>query len=228
MSHAVSSDPDIGSEESPQFLRAPGTVSAAGTGRVTPTRRFVVPLIVGATMVLGTVAAVTPADAAAYHVGITQTSTRSGRLMEENTGGADQVASALLRLREVSGLTWGETAAALGVSRRAIHHWAAGARLSARHAERLRSLAELIARNDVGDAHRTRALLVAPDDQGHSPISIFASTYRRPRPNPLSSQSLAGVLEAATAIPAGPPRAHLSRTSSLGVRALGRAAKRDP
>lgn len=214
-------------QSTPGFLMQPGTTASPATPRLVPTRNFVIPLIAGVTMMLGTVAAVTPADAAAYHERIAMSSTRTGELVDESAADQDQMVAALQSLRLMSGLTWGETAMALGVSRRAVHHWTAGARMSARHAQRFRSLVELVAVHDAGDAERTRGRLIAPDAQGRSVLGVFAAAYRAARPTPLSTQSLKDILEAANDERAEAPRATASRPSALGARRLRAEGMRD-
>lgn len=50
----------------------------------------------------------------------------------------------VVRLHEVSGLTWDQLARLFGVSRRAIHNWAAGSKLSARNEEALGQVGALL------------------------------------------------------------------------------------
>ena len=47
-------------------------------------------------------------------------------------------------LRERSGLTWGELARLLGVSRRSVHNWADGGRMSSGREHRLREIAAIV------------------------------------------------------------------------------------
>ena len=65
-------------------------------------------------------------------------------------------------LWERSGLTWDQLARLFGVSRRAVHAWATGARPNAYHQELLTELTQLIAGIDTGDPRRNRELLLAP------------------------------------------------------------------
>ncbi len=71
-------------------------------------------------------------------------------------------AAAIRGLRERSGLTWDELARLFGVSRRAIHAWATGARLNQFHAERLGMLATQIERIQEASPSAIRAALYAP------------------------------------------------------------------
>jgi DNA-binding transcriptional regulator YiaG len=65
-------------------------------------------------------------------------------------------------LWEHSGLTWDQLARLFGVSRRAVHAWATGARPNAYHHELLTKLTELVATIDTGDPRRNRERLLAP------------------------------------------------------------------
>jgi DNA-binding transcriptional regulator YiaG len=65
-------------------------------------------------------------------------------------------------LWERSGLTWDQLARLFGVSRRAVHAWATGARPNAYHQELLSELTQIVASIDTGDPHRNRELLLAP------------------------------------------------------------------
>ena len=70
-------------------------------------------------------------------------------------------AMAVRSLKARSGLTWEQLAQALGVSRRSVHGWAAGTRLTAGHAEAFSALELLVADNEVqGDPPATRAALL--------------------------------------------------------------------
>jgi DNA-binding transcriptional regulator YiaG len=65
-------------------------------------------------------------------------------------------------LRDRSGLTWDQLARLFGVSRRAVHAWATGARLNAYHQELLTELTRLVAAIDTGNPQHNRDRLLAP------------------------------------------------------------------
>jgi transcriptional regulator with XRE-family HTH domain len=136
----------------------------------------------------------------------------------------DSEAGAVIQLlRERSGLTWQEIADALAVSRRAVHLWATGGRVSAPHARRIEDLARLVRKYDVGWPEQTCAGLRAPGPDGRSALSRFAEKSRPRRRVPLSTLSVSDVLieEAVPPEPAGPL---VDRTSRLAPRRLGREA----
>lgn len=80
----------------------------------------------------------------------------------------ETLAELVQELHRMSGLTWQQLAHLFGVSRRALHAWAAGGRMNAFHAERLSELARLI--NDLpGEKpEQKRAALFAPGHDGRS------------------------------------------------------------
>jgi len=214
------SRPDVEGSEG-QLFSSPGTISPADLSRAAPLYRLVLPLVATAAVTFGTVAVVTPADAAAYNVRATEQGTRGGLFdIDVSAPVQEDVASGLRRLRSTSGLTWGEVASALGVSRRAVHHWASGARISARHAERLGALTELVASYQGSGPSVTRACLVAPTEHGRSVLDLFGRDSQPDRKVPLSTQSLSDILAADSSEP-NPPVAGASRPSSLRRRRLG-------
>ena len=88
-------------------------------------------------------------------------------------------ASAELRwIHEASGLTWEQLGRVFGVSRRAVHMWATGARMNAANAEALFALAELLrgAPSDAVDSRRS--WLLRPDTEGRSPLDRFRDKRR--------------------------------------------------
>jgi DNA-binding transcriptional regulator YiaG len=88
-------------------------------------------------------------------------------------------AEAVRQLRKVSGLTWDELARLFGVSRRAVHNWAAGGALNARNAQLLGTLVGHINQLDRGSAEATRAALMAPSRDGRSRYDEVAALSRR-------------------------------------------------
>ena len=83
-------------------------------------------------------------------------------------------------LWERSGLTWDQLARLFGVSRRAMHAWAAGARPNAYHQELLIELTQLMAQIDTGDPHRNRDQLLAPQPEGRSLFDEFRTRRTDP------------------------------------------------
>jgi len=83
-------------------------------------------------------------------------------------------------LREATGLSWQQIADAVGVSRRSVHYWANGGKVSPLHQDRLRDVASLIAahRGEQPEQVRAALLLVGPD--GQSPLSMLTRSHRRP------------------------------------------------
>ncbi len=80
----------------------------------------------------------------------------------------------LRRIRSISGWTWEELATALGVSRRALHHWDAGGSLSRKHLERLHRLAGVLRGLDTGNPLQMRNLLMM-DLGGTNALSLLGA-----------------------------------------------------
>jgi DNA-binding transcriptional regulator YiaG len=76
-------------------------------------------------------------------------------------------------IKDESGLTWDQIARTFDVSRRAVHLWASGGRVSAGNAEALQAFAALV-REAVGSTPtETRSRLLAVGSDGQSPIDRF-------------------------------------------------------
>lgn len=70
-------------------------------------------------------------------------------------------ASLIRDLKVRSGLTWEQLASMFGVSRRAVHGWASGARLNAHHTETLTAMRTLLRKIEAkGDPAATRLALL--------------------------------------------------------------------
>jgi DNA-binding transcriptional regulator YiaG len=79
-------------------------------------------------------------------------------------------------LWERSGLTWDQLARLFGVSRRAVHAWATGARPNAYHQELLSELTQIVTTIETGDPRRNRELLLAPRSER---LSLFDEVRAR-------------------------------------------------
>lgn len=81
---------------------------------------------------------------------------------ERDTSAASSEPAEVVRsLKRRSGLTWDQLASALGVSRRSVHGWAAGTKVSARNMEALTDLDHLLALSEVpGDPESTRVAVL--------------------------------------------------------------------
>lgn len=72
----------------------------------------------------------------------------------------------LLDLRKLAGLTWDQTAALLGVTRRSVMFWASGGSMNRKNEEKLARLLSIVRDVDSGSAQSNRALLFRPIDSG--------------------------------------------------------------
>ncbi|WP_432498412.1 hypothetical protein [Kineococcus gypseus] len=71
-----------------------------------------------------------------------------------------------MRIRRETGLTWEQLGRLFGVSRRAVHLWAGGARLNARNEQVVREFAALVDALDAANPEERRAALFAPRPVG--------------------------------------------------------------
>jgi DNA-binding transcriptional regulator YiaG len=78
------------------------------------------------------------------------------------------IAKSVQHLREDSGLTWEQLSRLFGVSRRAVHNWANGGRMTARHVEILTNLRLRISGLPTATPSETRDMLLAPGKDGQS------------------------------------------------------------
>lgn len=89
------------------------------------------------------------------------------------------LAQEVRQLHGRSGLTWDQLARLFGVSRRAVHNWAAGGRLSAANAEFLSRLSQVIADRGDSEADETRAWLLTSIDGGVSRFDMLRQSRSR-------------------------------------------------
>ena len=127
---------------------------------------------------------------------------------------------AIWDLRRHSGLRWQELADSLGVSRRAVHHWAKGGHVSALHAQLIQDLAALVAQHEEAAPDATRARLLAPTQTGPAPLAAFRARSRPRRSVPLSTLSVADLLSDEP-LQEPPPSRLPERRSRLAPRPLG-------
>lgn len=82
-------------------------------------------------------------------------------------------------VHETSGLTWEQLGRLFGVSRRSVHAWAAGARLSAANAERLARVSTVVIAHRGASPEQTRARLISPADGSPSPFDSLRQSWSR-------------------------------------------------
>lgn len=73
-------------------------------------------------------------------------------------------------LHETSGLTWEQLGRVFGVSRRAVHLWATGARMNAANVEALFGLVDLVRAASGSTSDERRAWLLRPGSDGRSAL----------------------------------------------------------
>jgi len=185
------------------------------------TRKFIACVLVAGCATTSTLSAVTPADAVALNAITAQPGTLPAIPAAQPLPPVDQsaVPGMLQRLRRLSGLSWGEIARAVGVSRRTIHNWLAGARVADVHLTLLLALSRVVDIVATGSVEATRTALMQPTANGRSILDDLALAARPARRRPLSSVSVGDLVtpvdETASASPQRPQRRSSLRGGSL-------------
>jgi hypothetical protein len=105
----------------------------------------------------------------------TGTTWPSGRKESDDHGGFSTQVRAL---HSRSGLTWEQLSRLFGVSRRAVHQWANGGRMNARHTERLAELSQILSELPAAGPTSMRKLLMTPMRGGRSIFDMLRSNSR--------------------------------------------------
>jgi transcriptional regulator with XRE-family HTH domain len=168
-------------QHSATYDRSPIEQSAAEptNAGLPPKARTFAPLLVG---LAATTLSWNPTAATTLHISgqIAVAGWTSGAQLQPKRP-TSELASAVRRLKERSGLSWQQLADAFGVSRRAVHFWSNGGNMTAPNVDRLRSLEREVSAIDTGDPKAVRAALLAPAADGSSIFQawIAAVTPRR-------------------------------------------------
>jgi DNA-binding transcriptional regulator YiaG len=86
---------------------------------------------------------------------------------------APAASSMVYELRRLSGLSWDQLGRMLGVSRRTVHHWAAGGEIGPKNHERLGNLLAVMRFIDRGAASENRKLLLGPVSSGPTVFELL-------------------------------------------------------
>jgi transcriptional regulator with XRE-family HTH domain len=201
------------------------THSAATTPAVAPpstVKQCLMGTLLAGSVFTGTLSAVTPVDALALTSAATSGRTLPAAPTPAVPAVSHSAAEILNRLRRVSGLSWGDIASAVGVSRRAVHLWLNGGRVAGAHMTRLLALQRLVAAYETGDPRQTRTRLLQADASGRSALDNFRlQTQDARRPTRVSSGTVADLL-APDEHAVQHPNRHASRSSSLRGGAIPR------
>lgn len=102
-----------------------------------------------------------------------------GCVTEQTTAGAYiSVASAgatIGELRRLTGLTWDQLARLFSVSRRSLHFWASGKRMTPTNEEHLHRILAVVRKVDRGSASANRAALLDAGEDGNHPFDLLAA-----------------------------------------------------
>jgi transcriptional regulator with XRE-family HTH domain len=96
---------------------------------------------------------------------------KSGTVEVSKTPESVNFSHAIQHAHDTSGLTWDEIAQLVGVSRRTIHNWLHGSKVTASNAKTLARVCSALERESKGDPIATRAHLLAPRLNGMSPYA---------------------------------------------------------
>ncbi|WP_419944177.1 hypothetical protein [Candidatus Poriferisodalis sp.] len=116
-------------------------------------------------------------DEVAAHVESAASTSSQGvftRWMESSPHPTPEMASRVRQLKEDSALTWDQLRRLFGVSRRAIHMWAAGAQMNSFNEERLTELAQIVSELGSTPQERRDALMRPAPDGGRSRFQELA------------------------------------------------------
>ncbi len=163
------------------FTTPPGT-SAPTSAAPSTAKQFALGTLLAGSVFTATLTAVTPAEALALTTTAITGRTLPAAPTPATPAGSRTVADQLNRLRRVSGLSWGEIASAVGVSRRAIHYWLSGGRVAGAHMTRLLAFQGIVAAHQAGGAEETRLLLQQPGTGGRNALENFRLQTKATRP----------------------------------------------
>lgn len=90
-------------------------------------------------------------------------------------GPVEDAGHAIAELRRITGLTWDQLARLFGVSRRAIHFWAAGKMMNSTNEERLARILAVARGMDRGSVQVNRAAIVAVHADGSCIFELLAA-----------------------------------------------------
>lgn len=188
---------------------------------ISGTRKFITCAIILGCAATSTLGTITPGEAVALNAFNAESSTLPATLQAPPVRPVDEsaVPNMLQRLRRLSGLSWGEIALAVGVSRRTIHNWLNGARVAGVHLARLVTLSRVVDIVATGSVATTRTALMQRNATGRSILDDLVLAARPARRRPLSSVSVGDLLtpvdDSASVNPQRPQRRSSLRGGSL-------------
>ena len=144
------------------------STSAAGTFFA---RQLQEPLIVGVIVVgIGTSTQALPAILA-FQAARPQQQTNSGVSIELR----EPVPTVIVELRRLTGFTWEQLAHLFNVSRRSVHFWASGSKMTAANRAHLDGVLDTVRLIDRGSITENRAALLATRDDGATLLDQLAA-----------------------------------------------------
>jgi transcriptional regulator with XRE-family HTH domain len=114
---------------------------------------------------------------------------------------ADHAVGAQVRaLKLASGLTWAQFAGLFGVTRRAVHFWAEGGRISADHVARLERVRQALDSAGGSTPAQTREALFTVDGRGITPFASLIAEVNRSTGRLIAEGSPLGFEETSTGL----------------------------
>ena len=108
---------------------------------------------------------------------------------QETPGVVADLAEAVRLLHRTSGLTWDQLGKLFGVSRRAVHHWAAGGRMNAANADRLNRLIRIVGNLPAATPDPRRSAILAPSGVAGSSLFDSLRSEEASRPDDVNAPS---------------------------------------
>lgn len=174
-------------------LGAAGTTAYAAS--TPPTKRFIASALLAGAAATGTLPVLSAADALALrHVEAAPRTLPAAPSLPRAGERAVDVSARLQRVRRLSGLNWGEIAAAVGVSRRSVHNWLRGGRVASVHLAQLAKLEGLVQAFAGAHASQARDQILQPGHDGQTPLDRLARASRPARSVPTSPLTLADMV----------------------------------
>lgn len=199
----------------------PGSTNAGNTRASSKPRLTAASSMMFALTVLGTssIAQVASAGATPQPLAIYQT-TNGGSQDSPISPQSKTRVQKLKDLRRRSGLSWMQIAQLFGVSRRSVHLWASGQRMTDHHAQLLDRQLQVIIEHDQGDPYETKRLLLSAQGASRSQFQLMVDHAMRSSGQSLRpDDNLARLLETDTTV-------HQATETVRGGRRLNRSSSR--
>ena len=103
----------------------------------------------------------------------------ASHMVSEVLSADHNIGAQVRELKVASGLTWAQFAALFGVTRRAVHFWVEGGKISADHLVRVERIRGVLERLGGTSPEATRAVLFSIGSTGRTPFAALVSEVNR-------------------------------------------------